>query len=156
MAIAARRGPAAFAAVLLAAPAVADAPGFAPGAWTHETRMVSADVPGVPDFLVRIFAGDRTRQSCLTAQQAMSAPQALLTQDDAAQCHLRRFVMSGGRFEYVTFCTNRRFPQGLTIASTGTYAPGSYAMHSVATGAKGGRPVRIVTDGTGRRTGECR
>lgn len=141
-------------AVALASPAVADAPGFMPGAWAHQTRMISADVPGVPDFIVRMF-GNRSRRSCLTPQQAMATPHALLTQDDAATCRVRRFTMNTGRFDYVTFCTNRRFPEGLTIASTGTYTPANYTIRSTATGTKRGKPVRIVTEGDGHRTGAC-
>jgi len=139
-----------------AAPAAADAPGFAAGGWTHATRMISAQVPGVPDFLVRMFAGRGSRTSCLTPQQATATPYSLLTQDNAAVCRLRRFNMAGGRYEYVTFCTNRRFPEGLTIASTGAYTPTTYTIHSTATGTKNGKPVRIVTEGDGRRTGACR
>lgn len=151
-----RRSAAFVAAIAAAAPAAADGPGFTPGSWTHQTRMISAEVPGVPDLLIRMFAGHRTRRSCLTAQQAATAPQALLTQDDAATCRLRRFSMAAGRFDYVTFCTNRRFPDGLTITSTGAYSPGAYTMHSTAVGTKDGKPVRIATEGSGQRTGACR
>ena len=112
-------GTAAAGALMLAAPAAADGPGFAPGGWEHATKMISAVVPGVPSFLIRMFAGDRSRRSCLTPQQAATAPQALLTQDDAASCRMRRFVQDSGHFDYVTFCINKRFPEGLTIASAG-------------------------------------
>lgn len=141
----------------LGMPAIAQAPGqgFSPGGWQHEMKMISADVPGVPQFLIKMFAGDRTRKSCLSAYEATHTPQTLLTQDDNAKCRTTRFVMLKGRFDYVAFCTNKRFPEGLTISSGGTYAPATYTMESVATGMRKGKPVKIVTRGTGKHIGQC-
>lgn len=130
-------------------------PGFAPGAWNHRTEMVSADVPGVPQFMIKMFAGNRARKSCLTVDQARDTPYALLTQDKKAECRMSRFAMREGRFAYVTLCTNKRFPDGLTVASTGSYTPTSYTIASTATGSKSGKPVKIVTRGDGQRTGAC-
>lgn len=137
-----------------AAPALADS--FAPGAWQHQTTTISADVPGVPQWVVKLFAGNSSRKSCYTAQQAATRPEALLTQDDAAVCTKRAFSMVGGKLVYNTFCVNKRFPEGLLVASSGTYTPDSYSISTISTGMKEGRPVKIVTTGTGHRTGACK
>jgi hypothetical protein len=140
--------------VLGAAPAAAD--GFAPGQWEHKTVTVSAEVPGVPQWVIKMFAGNRSRKSCHHAAELQTRPEALLTQDDAAVCKLRRFSMTGGKLVYDTFCTNKRFPEGLLVASKGTYTPDSYAISTLSTGTKEGEPVKIVTTGTGRRIGTCK
>lgn len=140
--------------IALAAPVAAE--GMAPGAWQHETKMISAEVPGVPQWVVKIFAGNSKRKSCFTAQHAATKPEALLTQDDAAVCTKRRYSAAGGKLLYDTFCVNKRFPEGLLVASKGTYTPDSYEISTVSTGTKEGKPVRIVTTGAGRRTGACK
>ncbi|RVT93824.1 DUF3617 domain-containing protein [Sphingomonas crocodyli] len=142
--------------LLATAPAAAFADGFAPGQWSHWTDMVSAEVPGVPQWVVKMFAGNSKRKSCFTAAQATSRPEALLTQDDAAVCKPRKFAMEGGKFVYDTFCTNKRFPDGLMIASKGTYTPNSYTIATTSTGTKDGKPVKIITTGGGQRTGACK
>lgn len=133
-----------------APPAAAE--GFAPGKWQHETRTISAEVPGVPQWVIKMFAGNSSRKSCFTAQQASTRPEALLTQDDAAVCTKRKFSVTGGRIVYDTFCTNKRFPEGLLVASKGSYTADSYEISTLSTGTKDGKPVRIVTTGHGRRT----
>lgn len=140
--------------IATAAPALAD--GFAPGAWQHETKMISAEVPGIPQWVVKIFAGNRSRKSCNSAQQLAARPEALLTQDDAAVCKLRHFSMAGGKLSYDTFCTNKRFPEGLLIASRGSYTADGYQISTLSTGTRDGKPVRIATTGTGQRTGTCK
>ena len=134
----------------LAAPVAAE--GFAPGKWQHETKTLSAEVPGVPQWVVKMFAGNSSRKSCYTAQQAAARPEALLTQDDAALCTKRKFSLAGGKIVYDTFCTNKRFPDGLLVASRGSYTADSYEISTVTTGTKNGEPVKIVTTGQGRRT----
>ncbi|MET0376189.1 MAG: DUF3617 domain-containing protein [Rhizorhabdus sp.] len=134
----------------LAAPVAAE--GFAPGKWQHETKTMSAEVPGVPQWVVKMFAGNSSRKSCFTAQQAAARPEALLTQDDAAVCTKRKFSLAGGKIVYDTFCTNKRFPEGLLVASKGSYTIDSYEISTLTTGTKEGKPVRIVTVGSGRRT----
>jgi hypothetical protein len=147
---------AALTALLLATAKPALADGFAPGQWEHKTVTVSAEVPGVPQWVIKMFAGNRSRKSCHSAAELAARPEALLTQDDAAVCKLRRFSMAGGKLVYDTFCTNKRFPEGLLVASKGTYTPDGYAISTLSTGTKEGEPVRIVTTGTGRRTGTCK
>lgn len=137
-----------------ATPALAD--GFAPGRWEHQTVTISAEVPGVPQWLIKMFAGNRTRKSCHGAAELAAHPEALLTQDDAAICKLRRISLTGGKLVFDTFCTNKRFPEGLLVASKGTYTAESYSISTLTTGTKEGKPVRIVTTGTGRRVGNCK
>jgi len=135
----------------LALPAPLAAQSFNPGKWQHQTETTSADVPGVPQWVIKMFAGNQSRKSCNSAAQLAARPEALLTQDDAATCRLRRFTMDHGKLVYDTFCTNKRFPEGLLVASKGSYTPDSYEISTVSTGTKDGKPVRIVTTGTGRR-----
>jgi hypothetical protein len=140
-------------ALFLAAPALAQ--GFNAGSWQHETKTVSAEGTGYPQFLVRMFS-NKSRKSCHTAQQVAARPEIVLTQDDAAVCKVRRFSMADGKLVYDTFCTNKRFPEGLLVASKGTYTADSYDISTVSSGTKEGAPVKIVTTGTGRRTGACK
>ena len=137
----------------VAAPAAAEA--MTPGMWQHETTTVSAEGTGYPQWLVKMVSNSK-RKSCFTAQQAATKPEALLTQDDAAVCTKRRYSAAGGKLVYDTFCVNKRFPEGLLVASSGTYTPDSYEISTLSTGTKEGRPVKIVTTGTGRRTGACK
>lgn len=140
-------------ALILATPALAD--GFAPGAWRHQTTTISAEVPGVPQWVVKMFAGNRSRKSCNSAAELAARPEALLTQDDAAVCKLRKYSAVGGKLAFDTFCTNKRFPEGLLIVSRGTYTPDSYEISTLSTGTKEGEQVKIVTKGSGKRVGAC-
>lgn len=134
-----------------ATPALSAEPAFAPGKWEHATKMLSAEVPGVPQWVIKLVAGNSTRKSC-DGPEIATHPEKLLTQDDGAVCKVRRISMAGGKLAFDTFCTNKRFPDGLLIASTGTYTPTSYAITTNSTGTKDGKPVKIVTTGTGTRT----
>lgn len=129
---------------------------FMPGAWAHETTTVSAEVPGFPQWMIKLFSGNTKRKSCYTAADVASRPEALLTQDDAATCKLRRFSMVGGMLIYDTFCTNKRFPDGLLVASKGHYTATNYTLSTLTTGTRNGEPVKIVTTGSGQRTGPCK
>jgi hypothetical protein len=135
-----------------AVPTIGFTAGFAPGGWSHQTTTVSAENTGYPQFIVRMFA-NQARKSCLSPADAANRPDALLTQDDAAVCKLHKFSMADGKFVFDTFCVNKRFPEGLLIASKGTYTPRSYSMSSLSTGTRKGLPVKIVTTGTGQWTG---
>ena len=137
----------------VSAPALADS--FAPGAWEHATDTISADVPGFPQWVIKLFTGHQTRKNCFTPAQA-SHPEALLTQDDAATCKMRRISMVGGKLLFDTFCINKRFPDGLLVASQGTYTPNNYSIETVSTGTQDGKPVKIVTSGSGHRVGACK
>lgn len=131
---------------LAATPALA-APGFEVGEWRHRTKMVSADVPGVPEGLIKLVAGNGSRTSCATPT---TRPQDLMTGDEKAVCKLRKLSMSNGKLTFDTFCTNDRFPEGLRVLSLGTYTPSSYDIRSTATGKRKGKPVKIVTTGSGK------
>lgn len=129
---------------------------FMPGAWSHETTTVSAEVPGFPQWLIKLISGNAKRKSCYTAADVTTRPEALLTQDDAATCKLRRFSMVGGTLIFDTFCTNKRFPDGLLVASKGHYTATNYTLSTITTGTRNGEPVKIVTTGSGQRTGPCK
>ncbi|MDE2405184.1 MAG: DUF3617 family protein [Sphingomonadales bacterium] len=137
----------------MASPATAS---FMPGRWQHQTRLLEASIPGVPHWLVRLVASRSARVSCNSHEQLSARPETLLNQDDGAVCVARHFAMDGGRLTYETFCTNRRFPEGLLISSHGTWTPGSYSIASTATGTRKGKPVLIRTTSTGTRVaGTC-
>lgn len=129
---------------------------FMPGAWAHETTTITAEVPGFPQWMVKLFSGNTKRKSCYTPADVTARPEALLTQDDAASCKLRRFSMAGGNLIYDTFCTNKRFPDGLLVASKGHYTATNYSISTLTTGTRNGEPVKIVTTGNGQRIGPCR
>lgn len=140
-------------AALAAGPAAAGG-GFAAGQWQHQTTLVSAAVPGVPQWVVRLFAGHGSRTSCNSAAQLRSHPEALLTADDRAVCKLRKLSMSNGKLVFDTFCTNGRFPDGLLVSSRGSYTSTSYTIATTSTGTKDGKPVRILTTGSGRHVSD--
>lgn len=140
------------AAVFIATPAMAGS-GFAPGHWHHETRLIEAQVPGIPQWLIRLFASRSARDSCNGAAQLALHPESLLTADDRATCTLRHFAATDGRIEFDTFCTNRHFPEGLLVSSRGTYTPTTYAITTRSTGTRNGKPVRIETTGIGHLVG---
>lgn len=139
---------------LTASPALAVAT-FAPGQWSHETRLVQADVPGIPEWVIRMFAGHGSRKSCNSAAQLGSHPEALLTADDEAVCKLRKFSAANGKLAFDTFCTNKRFPDGLLVSSRGSYTPTSYSISTTSTGTRDGKPVRILTTGTGKHVADA-
>lgn len=130
----------------------AQAEGFAAGEWRHQTRMVSADVPGIPQFIVRMVAGNSDRKSCFTAEQAAGRQEMLLTEDGKAQCRTDKLVMAGdGRLEYRATCMNKRFPDPMNVVSIGTWSPTSYQFRATTTGMRHDKPVKIVTEGNGSR-----
>ncbi len=141
---------------LAAMPAVAGS-GFEGGQWRHETRLISADVPGIPQSLIKLMAGRGARTSCHDTAEIERNPEALLTADDGARCELKTLSMSNGRLVFDTVCTNKRFPDGLLVASRGTYTPTAYTLSTTSTGTKNGKPVKILTTGAGRRVaGSCK
>jgi len=130
---------------------------FAPGQWQHETNLVSADVPGIPQWLIRLMAGHGSRKSCNSASQLSGHPETLFKADDDAVCRLRKFTVSNGKLVFDTFCTNKRFPDGLLVSSLGTYTPTSYTISTNSTGTRNGKPVHIVTTGAGKHISDnCR
>jgi hypothetical protein len=137
-----------------ASPAIATSD-FAPGQWRHETSLVQADVPGIPQWLIRMFAGHGSRKSCNSAAQLNSHPEALLTADDEAVCKLRTFSATNGKLVFDTFCTNKRFPDGLLVASRGSYTRTSYSISTTSTGTRNGKPVHIQTTGSGKHMAEA-
>lgn len=139
-------------ATLATSPAQAETP-FAPGHWHHETRLVSAEVPGIPQWLIRLFASHSTRESCASTAQLASHPESLLTADDRAHCTLRHLSTTNGQIDFSTYCTNHHFPEGLLVSSHGTWTPTHYQITTTSTGTRNGKPVRIETTGTGRLVG---
>lgn len=128
--------------------------GFEGGQWRHETKLISAEVPGIPQSLIKLVAGRGARTSCNGTAELEAHPEALLTADDGAKCELRKLSMTNGRLVFDTMCTNKRFPDGLLVSSRGTYTPTTYALATTSTGTKDGKPVKILTTGAGRRVAD--
>ena len=149
----ARRALALLALSAVATPAIAVSL-FAPGRWQHQTHLVRAEIPGVPGWVVRLVASNTSRTSCHDAEELKERPEVLLTASEDAVCRLKTFSMAGGKLVFDTFCTNKRFPDGLLVASRGTYTPTTYTLSTTSTGTKGGKPVKIVTSGAGKRVAE--
>jgi hypothetical protein len=59
--------------------------------------------------------------------------------------------MVDGKLEFDTFCTNKHFPDGLLVSSRGSYTATTYSISTTSTGTKGGKLVRILTTGAGKR-----
>ena len=110
---------------------------------------MTAEVPGVPQWVIKLVGGHRKRTSCNSDAELSGHPESLFKGDDTAVCHLRRLTLSKGTILFDTFCTNRHFPAGLLVSSQGTYTPTSYAISTISTGTRNGKPVRIVTQGSG-------
>ena len=143
------------AAAALAVPAAAlAAVTVEPGGWTHVSRMESAVIPGVPGFLLSGAKKPKTRKTCLSAPEAVADPQALFRGRKGA-CTTRRFTMAGGRIDSLAVCTDKRLDAPVTVVSTGSYTPLSYTLQSVTTGVRHGKPLRIVSSASGRRTHAC-
>lgn len=141
--------------MLAAATSAFAASGFEAGQWQHQTKLVSAKVPGAPESLVKLVAGHGARTSCNSAAELKAHPEALMTGDPKATCKLHTLTMSKGKLVYDTFCTNQRFPDGLRVVSRGTYTPDSYSISTTSTGMKGGKPVRILTTGAGKHVSKA-
>ena len=127
------------------------AQGFAPGEWQHQTQLLEADVPGIPQWLIKLTAGHGSRKNCNSPALAQSHPEVLMQGDPSASCRLRKLSMTNGKLAFDTFCTNKHFPDGLLVSSRGSYTPTSYFISTTSTGSKDGKPVRILTTGTGKR-----
>jgi len=104
--------------------------------------------------VIKLIGGHRTRTSCNSAAELSAHPESLFKGDDTAVCQLRRLSLSNGTILFDTFCTNKRFPAGLLVVSQGSYSPTSYSFTTISTGTRNGKPVRIVTRGSGTRLSE--
>ena len=138
----------------LPAAALAAAATVEPGGWTHVSKMDSAVIPGVPGFLLGGAKKPKTRKSCLSAIEAASDPQALFRSKKGA-CVTRRFTMAAGKIDSLAICTDDRLDSPLTVTSTGSYTPTSYSLRTVSSGTRHGKPMRIVSSASGRRTHGC-
>ena len=142
-------------AAALAAPAAAwAATTVQAGGWTHVSKMESAVIPGVPNWLLGGARKPKTRKTCLSAVDAANDPQALFRSKKGA-CQTRRFAMAGGRIDSLAICTDKRLDAPLTVTSTGQYTATSYTLRSVSVGTRNGKPLRIESSASGRLTHGC-
>ena len=140
----------------LAGATAAAAPAVQAGKWTHVTQLVSADIPGVPETLVRAADKREPRTTCLTAQQAAANPQVLL-HAPGATCTSRRYTLTAGNIRGQSVCRVNELPTPVKTVTTGTYNAKGYVTRSVTTGVRNGRPLKVVTSTSGRWLGAtCR
>ncbi|APZ99045.1 hypothetical protein BWQ93_11495 [Sphingopyxis sp. QXT-31] len=136
--------------------AAASAPGPQAGKWTHVTQLVSADIPGVPETLIRAADTRAPRTSCLTAKQAADTPQILLYAPGAT-CSSRSYTLAAGKIRGQSLCRIKDLPTPVKTVTTGTYSAKGYSTRSVTTGTRGGRPLKVVTASSGKWLGSaCR
>ncbi|KTE38755.1 MULTISPECIES: DUF3617 domain-containing protein [unclassified Sphingopyxis] len=136
--------------------AAASAPGPQAGKWTHVTQLVSADIPGVPETLIRAADTRAPRTSCLTAKQAADTPQILL-HAPGATCSSRSYTLAAGKIRGQSLCRIKDLPTPVKTVTTGTYNAKGYTTRSVTTGTRNGRPLKVVTASSGKWLGAaCR
>lgn len=136
--------------------AAATAPGPQAGKWTHVTQLVSADIPGVPEMLIRAADTRAPRTTCLTAKQAADTPQILL-HAPGATCSVRSYTLAAGKIRGNSTCTVKELPTPVRTVTTGTYSARGYTTRSVTTGTRGGRPLKVITASSGKWLGSaCR
>ncbi|WP_260582108.1 DUF3617 domain-containing protein [Sphingopyxis sp. PET50] len=136
----------------LAGAAAAATPAPQAGRWTHVTRLVSADIPGVPETLIRAADKQTPRTTCLTARQAASTPQILL-HAPGAKCSVRTYTLSAGKIRGNSTCTVKELPTPIRTITTGTYSATGYATRSVTKGVRNGQPLTVVTATSGKWLG---
>ncbi|KQZ63728.1 hypothetical protein ASD67_04010 [Sphingopyxis sp. Root1497] len=130
-------------------------PGPQAGKWTHVTQLVSADIPGVPETLVRAADKREPRTTCLTAQQAAATPQVLL-HAPGATCSSRSYTLAAGKIRGQSVCRVKELDTPVRTITTGTYSEKGYVTRSVTTGTRAGRPLKVVTATSGKWLGACR
>lgn len=126
-----------------------------PGQWSHKGSVESIDIPGVPDFLAKSAAKPKPHKSCLTPAQASKTPAELLRQRDV-KCTNIAMTMAGGKISGTASCLSPRLTEPLKVVTTGTYTARSYAMRSVSTGKRDGKPMKVVINTTGTWLGPCK
>lgn len=133
----------------LAGAAATTTPAPQPGKWTHQTKLISASIPGVPDAVVRAAPVPKPRTSCLTAQQSTRTPQQLLYAP-AAVCTARAYTMAKGKISGRSTCRVRQWPTPVKTVTTGTYTATRYSIRSVTMGMRGGQPMTVISNGSGQ------
>lgn len=130
---------------------------LSPGQWQMVNRVVSVDIPGTPPGMAEMM---RKRpmavNMCLTPEQAARDPRSLFESSNG-RCKYTKFVMAAGRLAFDMTCKGGMGGGGNSImSSTGRYTPTSYSVHStmVSVGPRG--TTRIVSDGVGKRVGDCK
>ncbi len=126
-----------------------------PGKWSHKGTVESIDIPGIPDFLAKSAAKPKPHNSCLTPGQASKTPAELLRQRDV-KCTDIAMTMAGGKISGTASCLSPRLTEPLKVTTTGTYSARSYAMRSVSTGKRDGKPMKVVINTTGKWLGPCK
>jgi len=139
----------------LAGAAAGATPAPQAGRWTHVTQLISADVPGVPETLIRAADKREPRTTCLTVQQAAANPQ-LLFHAPGATCTSRSYTLTAGKIRGQSVCRVSELPTPVKTVTTGTYSTKSYVTRSVTTGTRNGRPLKVITATSGKWLGACR
>jgi len=140
----------------LAGANAAAVPGPQAGRWTHVTSLVSADIPGVPETLIRAADKRVPRITCLTAKQAAATPQILL-HAPGAKCSARSYTLAAGKIRGNSTCMVKELPTPVRTVTTGTYSATGYVTRSVTKGVRSGQALTVVTTTSGKWLGAaCR
>lgn len=148
--------------------ASANAQALNPGQWTNTVKIVSVDVPGMPqagqamkDAMTKAMTGQtNVQESCVTPEQAKKPDAALFAGQGQNNCKFEKFEIGGGEMDAVLTCS----PGGqasMKMAMKGPYGGDAYNLTSDmeisgTPGMPGNMVMKIKAESTGKRTGECK
>jgi hypothetical protein len=130
---------------------VAGAQSFQPGMWQTTNNVTDVTMPGAPPQVLAMMKRTTTINHCVTPEEAAKNPRALMQTNKS--CTITRFSMAGGHLDSAMSCQQ----QGgvMTMTSSGTYTPTSYAMisHMIMSGRSG---MKMTARVNGKLTGPCK
>ncbi len=102
-----------------------------PGQWSHQTDVVSFDMPGVKDQNMARIMGDAMKKAqsktisyCITPEEA-AKPR--FGETPGADCRYENFTMGSGRIDATMVCKPKQ-GGAMRMAMAGTYSPTAYDM----------------------------
>ena len=146
-----------FAAVLATATTAA---AIEPGKWETTGRTVDFDMalpPGVPagmmDMVKKQMVGkDYSSTQCITRDDLQNAPEKMFRQSEG-QCRYDRFSMADGKLDAVATCKMQGTTMRMTM--TGTHSANAYSTRMTMAGDGQMGRMTIVSEGSGKRIGDC-
>jgi Protein of unknown function (DUF3617) len=148
--------------------ATANAQALNPGQWSNQTKIVSVEIPGMPqaekkmmDAMTKAMVGQTTAtESCVTPEQAKKPDATMFAGQGNNNCTFEKFSMAGGRMDAVMSCDAGAQGQ-MKMTMGGAYGGDNYALDSEivmsgAPGMPGKGEMKIKASNTGKRTGECK
>lgn len=148
--------------------ASANAQALNPGQWANTTRIVSVEMPGMPqaekammDRMTQAMIGQvSVQESCVTPEQAKKPDAGLFAGQGQRDCTFDKFELGKGAMNAVLSCN----PGGQTtmkMKMSGAYGGDSYDLDSEmeiagATGMPGRSGMKVKAKSSGKRTGDCK